>query len=207
MSLSLRSSLGVHASRTLRSPFTRPRDVERSPRRLLIFWFICFFCTNRQATPTAPFRRVNGIVVEGVERHGCRESRDGQGMALRGVPLKRRWSERTRSEAQGRMQGKTFWLLLWRLTKVTRPAGRNHSVSEVAWEKKGDRFIFLPQIARISGTLSSAPPTGFAFQGESLSLVWPRESNQIEGHPNIRVWPAARLPSFGALRGLAYGAS
>jgi len=36
-----------------------------------------------------PFRRPSGITVEGVERHGCRESRDGPGMALHGVPLER----------------------------------------------------------------------------------------------------------------------
>jgi hypothetical protein len=36
----------------------------------------------------------------------------------------------------------------------------------------------------------------FRPYGESLSLVWPRESNQREGHPDIRVWPAARLPSL-----------
>ena len=34
-----------------------------------------------------PFRRPSGIAVEGVERHGCRESRDGPGMALLGVPV------------------------------------------------------------------------------------------------------------------------
>ena len=43
----------------------------------------------------SPPRRANAIVVEEVERHGCRESRDGPGMALRGGPLERRWSERT----------------------------------------------------------------------------------------------------------------
>ena len=46
-----------------------------------------------------PFRRASGIVAEGVERHGCRESDDGPRMALRRAPLERRWSERTRSEA------------------------------------------------------------------------------------------------------------
>ena len=55
-----------------------------------------------------PFRRVSGIVVEGVERHGCRERRDGPGMALRDVSLERRWRERTRSEAQGRMVGQAL---------------------------------------------------------------------------------------------------
>jgi len=36
-----------------------------------------------------PFSRPSGIAVEGVERHGCRESHDGPGTALRGVPLER----------------------------------------------------------------------------------------------------------------------
>ena len=36
-----------------------------------------------------PFRRPSGIAVEGVERHGCRESCDGPWMALRSVPLER----------------------------------------------------------------------------------------------------------------------
>ncbi|VXD04785.1 hypothetical protein PSEUDO8Z_90062 [Pseudomonas sp. 8Z] len=43
----------------------------------------------------SPPRRVNGIVVEEVERHGCRESHGGPWMAHRGGPLERRWSERT----------------------------------------------------------------------------------------------------------------
>ena len=42
-----------------------------------------------QAARNAPFRRPNGIIAEGVERQGCRERRDGPGMALRGVPLER----------------------------------------------------------------------------------------------------------------------
>ena len=89
----------------LRNTSTRPPDRDRSPSRpevrASLVWFFCRVSsdTNR------PFRRVSGIAVEGVERHGCRESRDGPGMALRGVPLEWRWSERTRSEAQGRMQG------------------------------------------------------------------------------------------------------
>lgn len=43
----------------------------------------------------SPPRRVNAIVVEEVERHGCRESHGGPWMAHRGGPLERRWSERT----------------------------------------------------------------------------------------------------------------
>ncbi len=70
-----------------------------------------------------PFRRVSEIVVEGVERHGCRERRDGPRMALRGVPLERRWSERTRSEAQGRMQGQAF-LVTFSVTGKSDPPSR-----------------------------------------------------------------------------------
>ena len=69
---------------------------------------------------------VNGIVVEGVERHGCRESRDGPGMALRGVPPERRWSERTRSEAQGRMQGQDL-LVTFVATDKSDPPSRAKS--------------------------------------------------------------------------------
>jgi len=44
--------------------------------------------------------------VEGVERHECRESRDGLGTALHGVLLEQRLSKRPRSQAQGLIQGK-----------------------------------------------------------------------------------------------------
>ena len=43
----------------------------------------------------APFRRPNAGGVEGVERHGCRESRVGPWMAQRGGPLERHWREGT----------------------------------------------------------------------------------------------------------------
>src|SRR5690606_19580085 len=105
-SLSLRSSLGVHASRPLRNTSTRPPDGELAPSRLKDCWCclgFASFCTNQQAPPIAPFRRVSKIDVEGVERHGCRERRDGPRMALRGVPLEWRWRERTLRAAQGRM--------------------------------------------------------------------------------------------------------
>ena len=69
--------------------------------------------------------------------------------------------------------------------------------SKVAWQKEGtDLFSAAGSPLGVPATLSSAPPTGFALHGELLSLVWPRESNQREGHPGIRVWPAARLPSL-----------
>ena len=48
----------------------------------------------------------------------------------------------------------------------------------------------LPLSARISmfdAALSSPRPTGCALHGASLFLVWPRKSNQKEGHPYIRV--------------------
>ena len=42
---------------------------------------------NLQATPNAPFRRPNGIVVEGSEPHGCGERLKGPWMALVSRPL------------------------------------------------------------------------------------------------------------------------
>src|SRR5690606_37133598 len=48
----------------------------------------------------------------------------------------------------------------------------------------------MTRYARPSGQPAAVTPLRF------VALVWPRESNQREGHPDIRVWPAARLPSF-----------
>ncbi len=107
----------------LRNNSTRPPGGNGLRVARELFGFICFFCTDRQATPTAPFRRVSGIAVEGVERHGCRESRDGPGMALRGVPLEWRWSERTRSEAQGRMEGQALLVPFGATAKRDPPSG------------------------------------------------------------------------------------
>ena len=46
----------------------------------------------------------------------------------------------------------------------------------------------LPALTSVFGaTLSSARTTGCALHGASLFLVWPRKSNQKEGHPYIRV--------------------
>jgi hypothetical protein len=49
-------------------------------------WLLLFNC-DLTDDAQVPFRRPSGIAAEGVERHGCRESHDGPGMALRGVPL------------------------------------------------------------------------------------------------------------------------
>ena len=51
------------------------------------------FQRNIRVLRTAPFSRPRWIEVSGVERHGCRESHDGPGMARRGVPLKLRFNE------------------------------------------------------------------------------------------------------------------
>ena len=77
----------------LRNTSTRPPEGDRvaSLRNLHVIklsgvWLLLF---HRDLTDDAqiPFRRPSGITVEGVERHGCRESCDGPGMALRSVPL------------------------------------------------------------------------------------------------------------------------
>ena len=58
-------------------------------RRSVCFWH------GSAGDAKRPVRRVSGIAVEGVERHGCRERRDGPWMALRAVPLERQLRERT----------------------------------------------------------------------------------------------------------------
>lgn len=70
------------------SPILRS-EAHRTMLRLLISG------TDQQTPPNAPFRRPSAGGVEGVERHGRRESRDGPGMALRGGPLERHRSEGT----------------------------------------------------------------------------------------------------------------
>ena len=65
-----------------------------------------------------PFRRVSGIVAQGDEPHGCGERAEAPPlkrpwMALVSRPLERRWSERTLRAAQGRMQGRAFFCLLF----------------------------------------------------------------------------------------------
>lgn len=83
--------------------------------------------------------------------------------------------------------------------------------------KKGDRFIFCCRLAgpcpppRVPSSHRQVSPctashlTRFAHPSGQpsavtplryVSLAWPRESNQREGHPGIRIWPAARLLSL-----------
>ena len=101
------------------------RPINRGGRRRLIGHlsankrsaFVSLFTIFQAARSRLPFRRPSVVAVEGVERHGCRESCDGSGppsvgMALRSVPLERRWSEGTLRAAKGRMQGSpSLWLL------------------------------------------------------------------------------------------------
>ena len=96
------------------------RPINRGGRRRLIGHlsankrsaFVSLFTIFQAARSRLPFRRPSVVAVEGVERHGCRESCDGPGMALRSVPLERRWSEGTLRAAKGRMQGSpSLWLL------------------------------------------------------------------------------------------------
>jgi hypothetical protein len=69
----------------------------------------------------------------------------------------------------------------------------------------------LPALTSVFGaTLSSAGTTGCALHGASLFLVWPRKSNQKEGHPYIRTgrprFAAQNFPRFGAAPGGGLGA-
>ena len=62
----------------------------------------------------------------------------------------------------------------------------------------------------VSAALSWAWNPGCASHGASLFLVWPRKSNQKEGHPSIRPFAARRVPSLhrhsrGTLRRAIHG--
>jgi len=86
--------------------------------------------------------------MEGVERHGCRESCDWPWMALRNVPLQWRWSEGTLRAAKGRMPGwPSFWLLfLAKQEKVTRRERRNLPVGPR--KARRHRTSLTPQVPR-----------------------------------------------------------
>src|SRR5690606_4176610 len=81
--------------RCAKLPSLRPPEGDRTAslrnlRRIKVgsVWLLLFNCDGTDDAQV-PFRRPSGITVEGVERHGCRESCDGPGMALRSVPLER----------------------------------------------------------------------------------------------------------------------
>ena len=100
----------------LRNTSARPPDGDDPTTEALHFQRINVWC----ARPDSPVRRVSGIGVQGVERHGCRESCAGPGTAHRSVSLERRWSERTRNAAKrnaGPYAGGAFSLLTFSLRK------------------------------------------------------------------------------------------
>ncbi|MCP1641716.1 hypothetical protein J2T41_001315 [Pseudomonas citronellolis] len=80
---------------------------------------------KRPSAPERPFRRPSEAPAQEVMRHGCRESPAG----YRDVPSGRASVAgefvRVARLHRARMRGKPFWFLLWRLTKGTRPRGRN----------------------------------------------------------------------------------
>ncbi|HAV88564.1 MAG TPA: hypothetical protein DCW78_12335, partial [Pseudomonas sp.] len=55
------------------------------------------------------------------------------------------------------------------------------------WIKFGLGWWMVAYAALSGAALSSAGTAGCASHGASLFLVWPRKSNQKEGHPCIRV--------------------
>ncbi len=73
-----------------------------------------------------------------------------------------------------------------------------------------DALPLSAQTPAFGATLSSAGTTGCASHGASLFLVWPRKSNQKEGHPYIRTgrprFAAQNFPRFGAASGVGLGA-
>ncbi len=73
-----------------------------------------------------------------------------------------------------------------------------------------DALPLSAQTPAFGATLSSAGTTGCASHGASLFLVWPRKSNQKEGHPYIRTgrprFAAQNFPRFDTAPGVGLGA-
>ena len=97
---------------------------------------------------SGPVRRLSGVVEPGVERHGCRESADGPGTALRrGPPRSGSWSnDGTGVSRNGtRMSGVlSLWLLSLCTSKekVTRREGEKHSCGAIrSYENKSAPFL------------------------------------------------------------------
>ena len=81
----------------------------------------------------------------------------------------------------------------WKTAKHFPPRPISQLISDLAHQKRWVSFA-LPTLRSLparpffyDAALSSAGTTGFALHGASLFLVWPRKSNQKEGHPYIRV--------------------
>ena len=110
-------------------PTSRARDSGRAVCRSLALPSACFFLYGRSGDINCPFRRVNGVVVERGERHGCRKSRKGPWMALVRRPSERRRRERTLREAKGRMQGQAFLLTFFATEKSESPNRAKPKVS------------------------------------------------------------------------------
>jgi len=96
-------------------PTRRTWSFEASSNRLNAEHLFCLY--DPPGDSKCPFRRVNEAVVERGEPQGCGESRKGPWMALVRRPSERRRSERTRSEAQGRMQGQSVFGYFFRAWK------------------------------------------------------------------------------------------
>ena len=67
------------------------------------------------------FGRPSGGFAQWVDRHGCRESRDGPWMARFGVPTERDRSEGTRAQRRPYVGVRPFCLLLWLFDKSEPP--------------------------------------------------------------------------------------
>jgi hypothetical protein len=99
--------------------------------------------TNLTDDAKRPIRRPSGIVVEGSERHGCCESRDGPGTALRGVPaMMERGNGAKRSNSQ----------------RLARRVSAANQVDEVGPDARGKTFCLLLAWPAIRAFAKSEPP-------------------------------------------------
>ncbi len=135
-SLSLRDSLGVLPRVPLCDTSTRPPDGELGPSRLegreADFAALCAF----PAQPVRPHQPpLSGGRVESLRKgaSGMDAVRGVKGQGRPFTPAPGATMERGNPGAAGAgCRGKRFWLLLPRLAKVTRPAGRKQALKPLA---------------------------------------------------------------------------
>ncbi len=154
--------------------------------------------SQASGAPNAPSSRANAIVAQGVEQHGCRESREGQGRPLAADP----WSDDGGSgprRSRGRMVGQAFLLTFVRgaqprLKKVSRPAGRNKSIPKDDNELN-NRFyrkpVFTYPLSYARSNASLSVRTTFT-RANLLSLA----STSVQGAMAVLVWTTMSLTAW-----------
>ena len=191
-----------------------PTVVSRSRSQQLGFYFSAFLLRflalpyqNQQATPIRPISRPSAGVVEGVERQGCRESREGHGWPFVACPWNGTGAREPR-RSRGRMQGQAFLLTFFATEKSEAPCKAQSVVraEESAASKTPDREAkkqkLRPQAGSYGASQHSAP-----CKAQSVVRAEESAASETPDPPSqkTKASPASRLlrrtPALRAVQG------